>query len=135
MLTWIFISSTWIFRAEYGEIHRFPYLDQSRSLKDWHQTMDTGSDFQSWNYCCCVHNIIFMFLISETAFYMQQITDVIHHFWFRNLSAGVTTHQHHWYQPYCPALETHSSISPDLTRKIHMEHMKIHVSKVRKLKN
>ena len=31
LLTWIFISSTWIFRAESGEIHRFPCLDQSRS--------------------------------------------------------------------------------------------------------
>ena len=32
LLTWIYISSTWIFRAEFGvsgEIHRFPYLDQS----------------------------------------------------------------------------------------------------------
>ena len=46
LLMWIFISSTWIFRAEYGEIHIFPHLDQSRSLQR-HHTMDSGSDLQS----------------------------------------------------------------------------------------
>ena len=38
LLTWISISSMWIFRVRSGEIQKFPYLDVSRSLQKLEST-------------------------------------------------------------------------------------------------
>ena len=136
LLTWIYISSTWIFRAKSDEIHRFPHLDlppEYLDLYSLNQMMDAGFDLQNTELklqlFCSNHVLMLLFLFSATVVVYMPIKHR-HHPQFRISQCSSSA-------SLMPDSHRHSRfawILPDLTQKIHVELLQIHVSKVRKLK-